>query len=137
MFRTILPIALLTAGTIFAQNYQAVASNKQIMGAIQKPSMDALAAMNKAGGPKDDKEWEQASWHAAALGETAQLLLLGNRPKDQDIWVKTSNRLLDGAKESVKAAEGKDLNAWKASLGKMGGACRGCHDVHRPKKQAQ
>jgi cytochrome c556 len=127
---------LAAAGAMLAQapSYQAVATPKQIMAAIQKPSMDAMVAMNKAGGPKDDKEWEAAGQHAAALAETAQLLLMGDRPKDQDVWVKSSQRLLQAAAASTKAAADKDLPGWQGALKQMGGACRGCHDVHRPKK---
>lgn len=130
---------LAAAGVLLAQapQYQGVATPKQIMAAIQKPAMDSLAAMNKAGGPKDDKEWEAAGAHAAALAETAQLLLMGNRPKDQDVWVKSSARLQEAATSSAKAAAAKDLAAWQASMNQMGGACRSCHNVHRKKKEGQ
>ena len=121
----------------FAQNggYKGVASSKQIMAGIQKPAMDSLAAMMKAGGPKDDKEWELAQQQAALLAETAQLLTMGARPKDQEIWMTSSHRLQEAAIASKTAAGAKDLDAWKASLGNMGKACKSCHDVHRPKKQ--
>jgi hypothetical protein len=105
------------------------------MAGIQKPAMDSLAAMMKAGGPKDDKEWDVAQQNAAVLAETAQLLLMGSRPLDQDVWVKTSHRLHDAALASAKAAEAKDVTAWKASLANMGGACKGCHNVHKKKQQ--
>ena len=127
---------LILLGTLaFAQQYTGVATSKQLMAGIQKPAMDGLAAMMKAGGPKDDKEWESAGQNAAVLAETAQLLLMGTRPLDQDVWVKTSNRLHQAALASMKAAEGKDLTAWKASLANMGGACKGCHNVHKKPKQ--
>jgi cytochrome c556 len=128
--------SLMLLGTLAsAQQYTGVATAKQLMAGIQKPAMDSLAAMMKAGGPKDDKEWEAAQQHAAVLAETAQLLLMGTRPLDQDVWVKTSNRLQQAAVVSMKAAEGKDVTAWKASLGNMGGACKGCHNVHKKPKQ--
>ena len=124
------------AGLAVAQSpqYQGVATPKQIMAAIQKPAMDTLAATNKAGGPKDDKEWALAEQYAAVLAETAQLLLMGSRPKDQDVWIKSSQKLNASAVESVKATQAKDLTAWQASLNGMGGACRSCHNVHRKKK---
>jgi cytochrome c556 len=129
---------LLFAGAALAQGpqYQAVATPKQIMAGIQKPAMDGLIALNKAGGPKDDKEWALAQQDAALLAETAQLLLMGSRPKDQDVWVKSSERLEAAASESAKATEAKDLAAWKTSLNGIGGACRSCHKVHR-KQQGQ
>jgi len=124
----------LAAGLALAQTYQSVATPKHIMAGIQKPTMDGLAAMNKAGGPKDDKEWQIAEQGAAVLAETAQLLLMGDRPKDQDVWVKSSQRLHQAATGSAKAAAAKDLEAWKGSMGQMGGACRSCHNVHRKDK---
>ena len=132
-FATVLVVAAVALGQ--SPSYQGVATAKQIMAGVQKPAMDSLAAMNKAGGPKDDKEWELAQQHAAVLAETAQLLLMGNRPKDQDVWVKSSGRLLQAASGSAKAAEGKDLAAWQASMNQMGGACRSCHNVHRKKPE--
>ncbi len=122
------------AAVVLAQSYTGVATPKQIMAGVQKPAMDSLAAMNKAGGPKDDKEWEVAQQGAAVLAETAQLLLMGERPKDQDVWVKSSQRLHTAAVGSTKAAEAKDLKTWQASIGQMGGACRSCHNVHRKDK---
>jgi hypothetical protein len=119
----------------WGQQYTGVATSKQLMAGIQKPAMDSLAALLKAGGPKDEKEWEAAQQHAAVLAETAQLLLMGTRPLDQDVWVKTSNRLHQAALISMKSAEGQDLAAWKASLANMGGACKGCHNVHKKPKQ--
>ena len=127
---------LALAGFALAQSpsYQPVATPKQIMAGIQKPAMDGLVAMNKAGGPKDDKEWELAQAQAAALAETAQLLLMGARPKDQDVWVKSCQRLQAAASDGAKAAGEKNLQAWSTSINAMGRACRSCHDVHRKKK---
>ena len=132
-------IAFVVAGMALAQSppYQGVATPKQIMAGIQKPAMDGLVAMNKAGGPKVDKEWELAQQHAAVLAETAQLLLMGSRPKDQDVWIKSSQRLNAAAGTSAKAAEAKDLKAWQESINAMGGACRSCHKVHRKTKDGE
>ncbi len=129
--------ALVLASLAFAQapSYQQVASAKQIMAGIQKPAMDGLVAMNKAGGPKDDKEWELAQQSAAVLAETAQLLLMGTRPLDQDVWVKSSQRLNAAAMGSAKAAAAKDTQAWAASINAIAGACRSCHNVHKKKKE--
>jgi cytochrome c556 len=132
-------LMLAAAGVMLAQapSYQGVASSKQIMAAIQKPAMDSLVAMNKAGGPKDDKEWEVAGQNAAVLAETAQLLLMGDRPKDQDVWVKSSQRLLQAAAATAKAAAAKDLAGWQSAFNTVGGSCRSCHNVHRKKPGQQ
>jgi len=130
-------VVIVASGIALAQSpsYQAVASPKQIMAGIQKPAMDSMMTINKAGGPKDDKEWELVEQQAAVLAETAQLLLMGARPKDEDVWPKSSMRLHTAAGSSVKAAQAKELPSWQASLNAMGAACRSCHNVHRKKKE--
>ena len=128
---------LLATSCLLAQNgYQPIASSKQIMTGVQKPAMDSLSEMAKAGGPKDEAEWAKAAQNAALIGETAQLLLLGSRPLDQDLWIKSSERLRLASAESAKAAEARDLAAWKTSLGAIGKECRACHNVHRKKPGA-
>jgi hypothetical protein len=75
---------LVIAGFALAQTatYHSVATSKHLMAGIQKPSMDILIALNKAGGPKDDKEWADAAQSAALLAESSQLLLASGRPND-------------------------------------------------------
>ena len=126
---------LVAACAAWAQSYHGVASTKQIMAGVQKPAMDSIQGMMKAGGPKDDKEWAMAQQNAALLAETAQLILMGARPKDQDVWIKTGTMLGESAASATKAAEAKDLDAFKASLGGMAKSCRGCHTVHRKKTE--
>jgi cytochrome c556 len=128
---------LALAGFALAQTatYHSVASSKQLMAAIQKPAMDALTAVNKAGGPKTEEEWTQVQQHAAVLAESAQLLLMGSRPLDQDVWIKTANSLDQAASKAVQAADVKDWDGFKTAMNGMAGACRGCHNVHKKKKQ--
>jgi cytochrome c556 len=129
-------LALLGAGLIYADHtYEGVAKVKDIMAIVQKPSMDQLAAIMKAGGPQSDDDWKQSAAHASILSETAQLLLMGGRVKD-DVWTDGATMVITGAKATVAASEAKDLAAWKAGLGEMGKGCRTCHKVHKPKKEA-
>lgn len=137
MRRFVICFAFVAACAAWAQSasYHGVASTKQIMAGVQKPAMDSLNAMMKAGGPKDEKEWAQAQQNAALLAETGQLILMGARPKDQDVWVKTGTMLSESASAAAKAAEAKDLDAFKASLGGVAKSCRGCHTVHKKKTE--
>ncbi|MBK9168298.1 MAG: hypothetical protein IPM24_12630 [Bryobacterales bacterium] len=137
MYRIALSLCLVAGCGVaaWAQGpYSAIASSKQLMAGSLKPAMDGLATMLKAGGPKDEKEWAMAESQAAALAETAQLLLLANRPLDQDVWLTSSRKLQDAGVVSMKAAGSKDLAAWKTSLSSMGAACKSCHSVHKKNK---
>ena len=130
-------MSLVAAGLLFAaHSYQEVASVHDIMENVQKPAMDALVAMTKAGGPQNDDDWKHAKAHASILAESTQLLLMGSRVKD-DVWTDGANRVIDGAKASMAAADSKNLDAWKTAGGTMGGGCRGCHKVHKPKEEAK
>jgi cytochrome c556 len=134
--RRILVTFGITACVALAQSsYHEVATVKQIMAIIHGPINGAIGGMLKAGGPKDDAEWAKAEKDATLLAEGGQLLLLGNRVKDQDVWVKNANALTDAASAAAKAAGTKDLEAWKTAAGGLTGSCRGCHTVHRKKQQ--
>jgi cytochrome c556 len=127
-------LAMLGAGFIYADHtYEGVAKVHDIMAIVQKPSMDQLAAIMKAGGPQSDDDWENSAAHAAILAESTQLLLMGGRVKD-DVWSDGATAVIAGAKATVAASEAKDLAAWKAGLGQVGKGCRTCHKVHKPKK---
>jgi cytochrome c556 len=136
MRRFILAFSFTAVCALWAQSsYHEVATTKQLMATIEGPTFGAIGGMSKAGGPKDDKEWAQAQNNAALLAEGAQLLLLGSRPKDQDVWVKTATALSDSSSAAMKAAESKDLEAWKTAVGGIGKSCAGCHAIHRPRPQ--
>lgn len=137
MRRFILAFSFTAVCAVWAQSsYHEVASIKQLMATIEGPTFGAIGGMSKAGGPKDDKEWAQAQNNAALLGEGAQLLLLGSRPKDQDVWVKNATALTESSSAAMKAAEAKDLEAWKTAVSSIGKSCQGCHTVHRKRAQA-
>jgi cytochrome c556 len=125
-------LALLGAGLIYADHtYEGVADVHDIMEIVQKPSMDQLAAMMKAGGPQSDDDWKHSKAHASILSESTQLLLMGGRVKD-DVWTSGAQAVIAGAKAAVAASGSHDLNAWKAGVGQMGKGCRTCHKVHKP-----
>jgi cytochrome c556 len=105
------------------------------MAIIHGPQFGAINGLVKAGGPKDDKEWSQAASSATLLAEGGQLLLLGSRPKDQDVWVTNANALTDSASAAAKAADAKDADAWKAAAGGIGKSCQGCHAKFRQMQQ--
>jgi cytochrome c556 len=132
MRRFIIVFTFTAACAAWAQSsYHEVASVKQLMAIINGPISGSIGGMLKAGGPKDDQEWAKAEKDAALLAEGGQLLLLGARPKDQDVWVKNANALSDASAAAMKAAAAKDVEAWKTAAAGINGSCRGCHTLYR------
>lgn len=128
-------MAALLAATLCAEHaYERIAEVHDIMEAVQKPSMDKIVAINKAGGPKSEEDWKQAKMYASILAESTQLLLMAGRVKD-DVWEKGAHGVIAGAKSSISAADAHDVNAWRGAAGQIGRGCRGCHKAHKPKKE--
>ena len=108
-----------------------VASVKQIMEGITGPaaatvfgavSFTVSAKGTEEKAPHTDQEWRQVGNSAAALIESGNLLLMGNRAVDQGDWVKMSQMLIDGGKLALRATEAKDaeqvLAAGEAKIGR-------------------
>ena len=107
----IVVIAVALSGALYAEHtYEKVASAHDIMELIQKPNMDGLAAMVKAGGPQSERDWRHAKGYASVLAESSQLLLMAGRVKD-DVWETGANTVISAGKASMQAAEAKDLDA--------------------------
>jgi cytochrome c556 len=131
-FAFVAVLTVLGAGLIYADHtYEGVADVHDIMELVQKPSMDQLAAMMKAGGPQSDDDWKHSKAFASILSETTQLMLMGGRVKDE-VWTTGAASVINGAKGAMAASDAKDLAAWKGGVGQMGKGCRTCHKVHKP-----
>ena len=114
--------------------YEETASVHDIMEVVQGPSMKKLSAMMKAGGPQNDDDWKHAREHISILGETTQLLLMGNRVKD-DPWTPGAQKVIAGSKQGTAAAKAKDGDAFRAAMGSVGAGCRSCHKVYKKKEK--
>jgi cytochrome c556 len=124
---------LLAAGAALAQGpvYTPVASTGQIMQAMIQPAVGAVQAAAKDTGPADDRAWRTVLNNAIVMEESAQLLLIGNRAKDNDGWVKAVAAFQEAGAGLQKAAAAKDLPALQTAAGAINGTCQGCHSVYR------
>ncbi len=128
-------LALAIGGLVVAAHaYEEVASVHDIMEVVQKPSMDAIVAIAKAGGPQSEKDWKSVKMHASILAESTQLILMGGRVKDE-AWTKGADQVIAAAKETMAAADKMDADGFKAGSGGLGRGCRTCHNVHKPKEE--
>ncbi len=113
-----------------------VASIKQIMNGIVMP--DAYVIYNAVGtktsakgveeiAPQNDEEWAAIGNGAAALVESGNLLLMGDRAIDKRDWVKMTREFMDQAKLALKAAEAKDKDGIVSAGGDLDTTCDNCH----------
>ena len=105
-----------------------VASVTQLMRAMVIPASNALFNVAREA-PEGDSDWEAVQNNAVILAESGNLLLIGNRAKDQ-VWTKTSQAMVDAGAAALKAAEAKDVDAVIEVGNRIVDACETCHDTH-------
>ncbi|HLK66583.1 MAG TPA: cytochrome c [Bryobacteraceae bacterium] len=123
----------LLAGLAMAQapTYEPIASTSQLMQGMIQPASQAITESAKDPGPADNRAWRTAMLQGIMLQESAQLLKMGSRAKDQDGWMKACQALGDAGAAVQKAAAAKDVAAYQAAAGGINATCQGCHSVYR------
>jgi hypothetical protein len=117
-----------------------VASVQQIMRGIVGPAanvvFNAVATTITLSGteeraPKTDQEWNAVGDSAAALVESGNLLMLGNRAIDNGDWMMMSRSLMDASRVALKATEARNVEALFASSEAINATCDGCHQRYQ------
>jgi hypothetical protein len=117
-----------------------VASVRQIMQGIVGPAAmvvyESVGTTMSASGtetwaPKTPEEWEKVGNSAAALVESANLIMLGNRAVDRGDWIAMSRAMLEGGRLALKATERKDADALFASGEPINASCDNCHEKYK------
>jgi len=113
-----------------------VASIKQIMIGITNPSAyvvyEAVGTKTTSKGveeiaPQTDEDWAKVGSAAAAVVESGNLLLTGNRAIDKGDWVKMTHDMMDKAKAAMAAAQAKDKDKIVDTGGDLNTTCDNCH----------
>ena len=113
-----------------ATGVRAVASVKQLHEVMISPASDAVFDAS-ANPPRSDKGWTAARNQALLLAEAGNLLMVGNRVRDNDNWMKMSRALVDAAALAATATEKKDARALEAATDSITVACEACHHPYR------
>ena len=106
------------------------------MQAIVIPASDVVWAVG-AEAPKNDEEWTKVRNNALALAEAGNLLMIGDRAKDQGEWVKMSQALVDAGTAAFHAAEAKNVEGVMMAGDGIYNTCEGCHMKYLPKPAGQ
>ena len=117
-----------------------VASIKQMMNSIVMPN--ATVIYNAVGAtitgtkveefaPKNDQEWTAVGDSAAAIIESGNMLLVGDRLIDTREWLSYTQRFVAAGKAVLAAAEQKKPDGVLAAGGDLNETCDACHDKYQ------
>jgi len=127
------------AAAAVAPNVAPVATVKQIMIGITNPAAfvvyEAVGTKSSAKGieeiaPQNDEEWAKVGSAGAAVVESGNLMLTGNRAIDTGDWVKMTRDMMEQGQKAMKAADAKDKDGIVAAGGDLNATCDNCHARH-------
>ena len=108
-----------------------VGSMSDLMVKIIYPTSDAIFYVESRT-PTTDAEWTALEGQALMLAETANLLMLPGRARDQKQWMADAKLMLDAGAAAVKAAKTKNVEAVSAVSDQLLESCTSCHKHYRP-----
>jgi cytochrome c553 len=108
-----------------------VGTMSELMVHLIYPTSDAVFYISSRT-PKTDAEWTELQAKTLTLAESANLLMMPGRARDQDRWMKDAKLMLDAGWAAFKAAKAKDLAALEALSDQLYESCVTCHENYRP-----
>jgi hypothetical protein len=108
-----------------------VGSMSDLMVKIIYPTSDALFYVESRT-PTTDAEWNALEGQALMLAESANLLMMPGRARDQKQWMADAKLMLDAGALAVKAAKTKNVEAVSELSDQLLESCTSCHKHYRP-----
>ncbi len=139
----ILTLVLLAGATALAQAPAAptpapqrpptrnIGTMSDLMVKIIYPASDALFYIESRT-PATDAEWSALEGQALLVAESANLLMLPGRARDQKQWMADARLMLDAGAAAVKAAKSRNVEAIAALSDQLLESCTSCHKHYRP-----
>jgi hypothetical protein len=110
---------------------QRIGTMSELMVHMIYPTSDAVFYISSRT-PKTDAEWAELQAKTLTLAESANLLMMPGRARDQDRWIKDARLMLDAGWAAFKAAKAKDVSALEALSDQLYESCVTCHKNYRP-----
>jgi len=110
---------------------QPVGTMSDLMVKIIYPASDAIFYITTRE-PKTEAEWGDLQGQALAVAESANLLMMPGRARDQDRWMQDAKLMLDAGRAAFRAAKAKDVAALDALSDQLYTSCTSCHQHYRP-----
>ena len=116
-----------------------VADVSQLMTMVIDPAADAIwnsvgMVMDTDGFnewyPVTDEEWAVVMNGAMTITEGANLLMIGERARDQDLWMRMARSMNDAGQQAIAAAESRDYEAIYEVSETVYNSCDSCHNLY-------
>jgi hypothetical protein len=111
--------------------YQAAGTMSDLMVKIIYPASDAVFYIATRQ-PKTEAEWGELQGKTLALAESANLLMMPGRARDDERWMQDAKLMLDAGRAAYRAARAKDVAALDALNNQLYESCTSCHQHYRP-----
>jgi hypothetical protein len=108
-----------------------VGSMAELMSKIIYPTSDAVFYIETRT-PKTDAEWDDLQGKTLMLAESANLLMMPGRARDQDRWMADTKLMLDAGTAAFRAAKRHDVAGLVAVNDALYESCVTCHRHYRP-----
>jgi len=107
-----------------------VGTMSDLMVKLIYPTSDAIFYIETRT-PKTDAEWGELQAKTLTLAESANLLMMPGRARDQDRWMADAKLMLDAGMAAYAAAKKKDVAALVALNDAVYQSCVACHQHYR------
>ena len=114
-----------------APSPRAVSSMSQLMIDVIYPTSNAIFYIERTP-PKTDVDWGGIRTNALTLAESANLLMMPARARDNEKWMADAKLLLEAGSAAYKASVAKNMAAIVALNEDLTNACIQCHMDYRP-----
>jgi hypothetical protein len=108
-----------------------VGSMSDLMVKIIYPASDALFYIESRT-PMTDSEWTVLEGQALMVAESANLLMMPGRARDQKQWMDDAKLMLDVGADALKFAKVRNVAAIAALSDRLYESCTTCHRHYRP-----
>ena len=108
-----------------------VGSMSELMVKIIYPTSDALFYVESRT-PNTEAEWATLEGQALMLAESANLLMMPGRARDQKQWMADARLMLEAGAAAVKAVKSKNVEQISALSDQLLESCTSCHRHYRP-----
>jgi Lipocalin-like domain len=108
-----------------------VATMSDLMVKVIYPASDAIFYITTRQ-PASESEWDELQGKALLVAESANLLMMPGRARDEDRWMQDAKLMLDVGRAAYRAARAKDLAALEALNDQLYESCTSCHQHYRP-----